>query len=80
MAGEIKVGVMGSSAGAQGLALLRLDRAEEAAQAGQALVSGETRLRLIVITPRSGFALSAANWLKACTAWLAYITEGPAPI
>ena len=46
MAGDIKVGVMGSSAGAQGLALLRLDRAEEAAQAGTALVSGETRLRL----------------------------------
>jgi tRNA-modifying protein YgfZ len=46
MAGEIKIGTMGSSAGAQGLALLRIDRAEEAAQAGQALVSGETRLRL----------------------------------
>jgi tRNA-modifying protein YgfZ len=46
MAGEIRVGTMGSSAGAQGLALLRIDRAEEAAQAGQALVSGETRLRL----------------------------------
>jgi folate-binding protein YgfZ len=47
MAGEIKIGTMGSSAGAQGLALLRIDRAEEAAQAGQALVSGETRLRLV---------------------------------
>ncbi len=47
MAGEMKIGVMGSSAGAQGLALLRLDRAEEAAQAGKALVSGETRLRLM---------------------------------
>ncbi len=46
MAGETRVGVMGSSAGARGLALLRLDRAEEAAQAGQALVTGETRLRL----------------------------------
>ncbi len=46
MAGDIRIGVMGSSAGARGLALLRLDRAEEAAQAGQALVSGETRLRL----------------------------------
>jgi hypothetical protein len=46
MAGDIRIGVMGSSAGAQGLALLRLDRAEEAAQAGKALVSGETRLRL----------------------------------
>jgi tRNA-modifying protein YgfZ len=47
MAGETRIGVMGSSAGAHGLALLRIDRAEEAAQAGQALVSGETRLRLI---------------------------------
>lgn len=47
MAGEIKVGVMGSSAGAQGLALLRIDRAEEAAQTGQTLISGDTRLRLI---------------------------------
>jgi folate-binding protein YgfZ len=46
MAGDIRVGTMGSSAGAQGLALLRIDRAEEAAQAGQSLVSGETRLRL----------------------------------
>ncbi len=46
MAGDIRIGVMGSSAGARGLALLRLDRAEEAAQAGQTLVSGETRLRL----------------------------------
>jgi hypothetical protein len=46
MAGDIRVGVMGSSAGARGLALLRIDRAEEAAQSGQTLVSGETRLRL----------------------------------
>jgi tRNA-modifying protein YgfZ len=46
MAGDIRVGVMGSSAGARGLALLRIDRAEEAARAGQTLVSGETRLRL----------------------------------
>ncbi len=47
MAGETRVGVMGSSAGARGLALLRVDRVEEAAQAGHALVSGETRLRLM---------------------------------
>jgi folate-binding protein YgfZ len=45
MAGDIKIGTMGSSAGAQGLALLRLDRAEEATQAGTALLAGETRLR-----------------------------------
>jgi folate-binding protein YgfZ len=47
VAGEIKVGVMGSSAGAKGLALLRVDRVEEAAQAGQALVSEGTRLTLV---------------------------------
>lgn len=45
-AGEIRVGVMGSSAGAKGLALLRIDRAEEAAQAGKALACGEAVLRL----------------------------------
>jgi folate-binding protein YgfZ len=46
MAGEKPVGTMGSSAGAFGLALLRLDRVEEAAQAGVPLKSGETVLRL----------------------------------
>ncbi len=45
-AGEKQVGVMGSSAGHLGLAMLRLDRAEEAAQAGLPLVSGEATLRL----------------------------------
>jgi hypothetical protein len=45
-AGEKTVGAMGSSAGALGLALLRLDRAEEAAQAGLPLKSGDTVLRL----------------------------------
>ena len=45
-AGEKQVGVMGSSVGDKGLAMLRLDRAEEAAQAGIALTSGETVLRL----------------------------------
>ena len=45
-AGEKSVGTMGSSAGSVGLALLRLDRAEEAAQAGLPLKSGETVLRL----------------------------------
>ncbi len=47
MAGQTRIGVMGSSAGARGLALLRIDRAEEAALAGQTLVSGETRLKLM---------------------------------
>ena len=45
-AGDKQVGTMGSSAGVFGLALLRLDRAEEAAQAGLPLKSGETVLRL----------------------------------
>jgi hypothetical protein len=45
-AGDKQVGTMGSSAGALGLALLRLDRVEEAAQAGLLLKSGETLLRL----------------------------------
>jgi folate-binding protein YgfZ len=45
-AGDKSVGTMGSSAGAVGLALLRLDRVEEAAQAGLPLTSGETVLRL----------------------------------
>ncbi|MBB4199590.1 hypothetical protein CCR94_14835 [Rhodoblastus sphagnicola] len=45
-AGEKQAGTMGSSAGNCGLALLRLDRVEEAAQAGLPLKSGETALRL----------------------------------
>ena len=47
VAGEKSVGVMGSSAGANGLALLRLDRAEEAATANLPLVSGEAKLTLL---------------------------------
>jgi folate-binding protein YgfZ len=45
-AGDKQTGFMGSSAGAKGLALLRLDRVEEAAQAGLPLKCGETVLRL----------------------------------
>ena len=45
-AGDKQVGVMGSSVGALGLAMLRLDRVEEAAQAGLPMVSGEATLRL----------------------------------
>ncbi len=44
-AGDKSVGTMGSSANGVGLALLRLDRVEEAAQAGLPLKSGETELR-----------------------------------
>jgi folate-binding protein YgfZ len=46
IAGEKQVGTMGSSAGTLGLAMLRLDRAEEAAQAGLPMVSGDAVLRL----------------------------------
>jgi len=45
-AGEKSAGTMGSSAGGQGLALLRLDRVEEAEQAGLPLKCGEAVLRL----------------------------------
>jgi hypothetical protein len=40
MAGEIAVGVMGSSAGGRGLAMLRLDRVGDALAAGTPLMSG----------------------------------------
>jgi folate-binding protein YgfZ len=50
MGGEIKVGVMGSSAnmpgGALGLAMLRLDRVQELLTAGTTLTSGGLALRL----------------------------------
>jgi folate-binding Fe-S cluster repair protein YgfZ len=45
-AGDKTIGTMGSSAGGHGLALLRLDRAEEAISAGQQLISGGVPLRL----------------------------------
>lgn len=44
-AGDKAVGAMGSSAGAQGLALLRLDRVAEAQAAGLPLRAGEASLR-----------------------------------
>ena len=47
MAGERQVGVIGSSAGAQGLAMLRLDRVADAFAAGTPLVAGG-----ITISPR----------------------------
>jgi len=47
LAGEKPAGVMGSSANGFGLALLRLDRAEEAAQAGDKLISGGAVLTLV---------------------------------
>ena len=41
------VGTFGSSAGGRALALLRLDRAEDALAAGHALVAGAVTLRLV---------------------------------
>jgi folate-binding Fe-S cluster repair protein YgfZ len=46
-AGEIAIGAMGSSVGETGLAMLRLDRAEEARAAGVALLCGATGIELI---------------------------------
>jgi folate-binding protein YgfZ len=46
-AGDIAVGVMGSSARERGLALIRTDRAEEAIAAGQDLVAGASILELL---------------------------------
>jgi tRNA-modifying protein YgfZ len=45
-AGDILVGTMGSSAGAHGLAMLRLDRAEEARAAGAQIRAGDTAIFL----------------------------------
>ncbi|MEX0751304.1 MAG: folate-binding protein [Xanthobacteraceae bacterium] len=45
MAGDKQVGTLGSTAGGRGLALLRLDRAEEALAAGVPLVAGGVSLR-----------------------------------
>ena len=41
------VGTMGSAAGDRGLALLRLDRVDEALAAGAPLMAGDTQLRLV---------------------------------
>jgi hypothetical protein len=47
MAGEKQVGTFGSSAGGRALAMLRLDRAEDALAASQVLVAGAVMLRLV---------------------------------
>jgi folate-binding protein YgfZ len=47
MAAEKQVGTFGSSAGGRALAMLRLDRAEDALAAGHALVAGAVTLRLV---------------------------------
>lgn len=45
-AGEIEIGVMGSSIPGRGLALLRLDKAQEAAAAGAPLLAGGVPIRI----------------------------------
>jgi folate-binding protein YgfZ len=47
MAGDKQVGTFGSAAQGRGLALLRLDRAEDALAAGLALTCGDIRLRVV---------------------------------
>lgn len=57
LAGEITVGTMGSSAGEEGLAMLRLDRAEEAIAAGHALTASGAGIFLC--TPAHDGAITA---------------------
>lgn len=45
--GELAVGTVGTVAGGEALALLRVDRAEDAERAGRALTAGGRRLRRI---------------------------------
>ncbi len=46
-AGDKSIGMLGSAANGQGVALLRLDRAAEALAAGIPLVAGGVELRLV---------------------------------
>jgi tRNA-modifying protein YgfZ len=47
MAGDKNVGTLGSTAGGRGLAMLRLDRAEDASAAGTPLTAGGLPLRIV---------------------------------
>ena len=47
MVGDKSIGTFGSSAAGRGLALLRLDRAEDALAADHPIIAGETKLRLV---------------------------------
>jgi tRNA-modifying protein YgfZ len=58
-AGAVAIGTMGSSVGANGLALVRLDRATEALQAGRPLHAGEVEVSLSV-PPWAPYALAGA--------------------
>jgi folate-binding Fe-S cluster repair protein YgfZ len=61
LAGEKPVGTIGSTAGQNGLALIRIDRAADAAAAGVALTAGGLAIRLadpddLLIAPRQTVA------------------------
>jgi len=47
LAGDKSVGTMGSAAAGRGLAMLRLDRVEEALAAGATLTAGGVAIRLV---------------------------------
>lgn len=55
-AGDVAIGAMGSSVGARGLALVRLDRAAEAMEAGTSLRAGDVEVELSV-PPWAPYAL-----------------------
>ncbi len=59
-AGPAKIGTLGSSVANNGLALLRLDRADEAIAAGTLITAGETELK-ISIQPWAKFSLANAS-------------------
>jgi hypothetical protein len=46
LAGDIAVGTLGSAAGANALALVRLDRIEDARAAGRALTAGGVGVKI----------------------------------
>lgn len=58
--GGVGIGTLGSVAGARGLALLRLDRAEEAAAKGEQLYAGSVPVR-VEIPSWATFALTAST-------------------
>jgi hypothetical protein len=61
MAGDKQIGIMGSGAGAQGLAMLRLDYISDARTSGTALVAGGVTIRPRK-PPWARFAWPGENW------------------
>jgi tRNA-modifying protein YgfZ len=58
MAGETNIGQLGSTAGAEGLATLRIDRLEEARAAGAVITAGES---IVAVTVPPEFIAAAAG-------------------